>query len=140
MKFTQETDYAFRIVQMFTASDSGQYLTAGEMSEQERIPYRFLLRVLGKLKKAGIIESRQGTDGGYRLARPGEEVTLRDVVIAVEGDICINRCLRDFDCCNAGHAPECRVHRTLGAIQERFLKDLDSYNFTNLEELPNQDK
>lgn len=134
MKFTQETDYAFRVVSIFAARKDDGHLTANEMSALEYIPYRFLLRVLGKLKGAGIVESRQGIDGGYRLARPPETITLRDVVIAVEGEICINRCLKDASQCNAGRAPNCRVHRTLCAIQDRLLGDLDKYTFATLEE------
>ena len=132
MQFTQETDYAFRIVSVFTSSENDSRLTAGELSASEHIPYRFLLRVLGKLKKAGIVESRQGIDGGYRLARSPEKITLLDVVLAVEGEIRINRCLKDVAHCNAGRAPNCRVHQALGAAQERFLDDLNSYTFGNL--------
>ena len=133
MKFTQETDYAFRVVQNFAQLEPEAYLTAFEMSDKESIPYRFLLRVLGKLKKAGIIQSRQGVDGGYRLAKPAANVTLLDVVTAVEGEVKINRCLKDESLCNAGNAPECRVHRTLAAVQQRLLNDMASYNFTSLE-------
>ena len=135
MRFTQETDYAFRIVQTFAKKGPGSYFTASDMSEQESIPYRFLLRVLGKLKKAKIVESRQGVDGGYRLARPADQVSLRDVVEAVEGEVRINRCLKNVSLCNAGHAPECSVHRALGQIQERFLKDLERHNFSNIEDI-----
>lgn len=137
MKFTQETDYAFRIVQSFAKAGTDGYFTAADMSDRENIPYRFLLRVLRKLKRAGIVTSRQGVDGGYRLGRPGGEISLRDVVEAVEGDIQINRCLKDVSFCNAGHAPECQVHRTLLAVQERFLRDLASRTFDNLEAAPN---
>lgn len=133
MKFTQETDYAFRVVHTFAELGPESYLTALEMSEKGSIPYRFLLRVLSKLKKAGIVASRQGVDGGYRLGRAPENISLRDVVIAVEGDVRINRCLKDMSLCNANNAPECRVHQTLAAIQERFLNDLDKYTFNNLE-------
>ncbi|MCC8190524.1 MAG: Rrf2 family transcriptional regulator [Planctomycetes bacterium] len=133
MKFTQETDYAFRLIQHLVAADPTQYFTAADMSARECIPYRFLLRVLAKLKKAGIIASRQGIDGGFRLARPAGSITLREVVEAVEGGIHLNRCLKDVRLCGAGHAPACRIHRTLAAVQARLLEDLDRYTFASLE-------
>lgn len=132
MKFTQETDYAFRIVQTFAKADSDEYLTAAEMSEREKIPYRFLLRVLRKLKRAGIVRSRQGIDGGYRLGRPAGDITLLDVIEAVEGEIQINRCLKDMSFCNGGFASECQVHRTLMAVQENLLRDLKRRTFADL--------
>lgn len=136
MKFTQETDYGFRIVLAFSKSGGDSFFTAVEMAENHNIPYRFLLRVLGKLKRAGILQSRQGVDGGYKLAKPPERISLRDVVDAVEGEISINRCLKSVDLCNAGYAPECQVHKTLATVQERFLQELEHYNFANLEGSP----
>lgn len=136
MRFTQETDYAFRIVQTIAKANPDGYLTAAEMADNEKIPYRFLLRVLRKLKRAGIVASRQGIDGGYRLGRPAGDITLLDVVEAVEGEIRINRCLKDVSLCNGGFAHECQVHQTLLAVQERLLEDLKGYTFANLEACP----
>lgn len=136
MKFTQETDYGFRIVLAFAKSGSDSFLTAVEMSEKHGIPYRFLLRVLGKLKRAGILRSRQGVDGGYKLAKPPERISLRDVVDAVEGEIALNCCLKSVALCNGGYAPECQVHQTLAAVQKKLLQELERYTFANLEGSP----
>lgn len=132
MRLTQETDYALRLVLAFSMLEPGSYLTARDISETQKIPFRFLLRVMKKLKRAGIITSRQGIDGGYRLARPRREISLRDVIEAVEGGIHISRCLKSTDLCNAGYAPVCKVHRALGAIQENLLHALKAFNFDNL--------
>lgn len=133
MKFAQETDYALRLVYAFSRMPPGDSATAADVSESERIPYRFLLRILGKLKRAGIVASRRGVEGGYHLARPGAAITMREVIEAVEGPIRINRCLKNISFCNASRAPDCRVHQTLAAIQERLFQELESYNFDNLE-------
>ena len=132
MKFTQETDYALRLVDAFSRMPLGDCVTAAKVAESENIPFRFLLRVLGKLKRAGIVASRRGVVGGYYLAKPGAEISLREVIEGVEGPIQINRCLEHGSFCNASRMPECRVHLTLAAIQARILRELESYNFGNL--------
>ena len=132
MRLTQETDYALRLIFAFSRLEPGEFLTARQIADGQSIPYRFLLRVMKKLKKAGILASRQGVDGGYRLARPRREISLKDVIEAIEGDIHLNRCLKSTNLCNAGYAPECKVHKTLCLIQENFLQSLKEHNFENL--------
>lgn len=132
MRLNQETDYALRLVYAFSRLEPGAYLTAREISDNETIPYRFLLRVMKKLKRAGIIASRQGVDGGYRLAKSPEEINLKDVIESIEGEIGISRCLQNTALCNAGYAPECGVHKTMRVIQENLLKDLHRFNFGNI--------
>lgn len=57
------------------------------VSREQRIPLRFLLGILGELRRAGIVESRRGTEGGYRLARPPGAITVADVIRAVDGPL-----------------------------------------------------
>lgn len=132
MRLTQETDYALRLVLAFSQLQEGDFLTAKDISDSQRIPYRFLLRMMKKLKSAGIILSRQGVDGGYRLARPRGEISLHDVIEAVEGKMSITRCLKDTGLCNAGYAPQCKVHKALGGVQEKLLEELKALNFDNI--------
>lgn len=132
MQFSQETDYALRLVDFFSRSDRETYHNARELSTNLSIPYRFLLRVLGKLKRGGILASRQGDGGGYRLGRPPGEITLRQVVSLTESHASLSRCLGDTGLCNAGVAPNCRVHRTLCRVQEQMDALLDTYTFGNM--------
>ena len=132
MKLTQETDYALRLVFAFAQLEPGCYLTAREIADSQHIPYRFLLRVITKLKKEGIIASRQGVDGGYRLGRPRAEISLKNVIEAIDGPIHINRCLKSTSLCNGDFAAVCRVHKALASVQENLLQDLRSRNFETI--------
>ena len=58
-----------------------------EIASRQRIPPRFLEMILAQLKQGGFVESRRGADGGYRLARPASEVTLADVIRAIDGPL-----------------------------------------------------
>ena len=57
------------------------------LATSQSIPLRFLENILLQLRHAGIVESRRGADGGYRLARPAEEITLADVIRAIDGPL-----------------------------------------------------
>jgi Rrf2 family protein len=133
MKLTQETDYALRLVFAFSRLEPGCYLAAREIAESQNIPFRFLLRVITKLKKEGIVASRRGVDGGYRLGRPRAEISLKNVIEAIDGPIHINRCLKSESLCNGDFAPVCRVHRALAEVQDKLLRDLHSYTFENMQ-------
>ena len=78
MQLTQATDYAFRTVQHLTAAETGAIVRAQSIAEREEIPLRFLLKIMRSLTQAGIIKSYRGVEGGYALARPPEQITLRN--------------------------------------------------------------
>ena len=83
MQITQETDYAVRLVDVLARS--GVHMEAGVLSEQAHVPLRFSAKILRSLVKSGIVCSRKGAHGGYRLARPAGDITLLEVLEAVEG-------------------------------------------------------
>lgn len=82
-----------------------------------------------KLKKAGIVASRQGVDGGYRLGRDPSAISYYDVIEAVEDGIFISRCLKNPIFCNANRLPECAVHYGLAEVQESLVRELKAKNF-----------
>ncbi len=122
MRITLEIDYAFRIV-AHLAERPGQVVGAPVIAEEECIPDRFTLRILRKLNLAGITGAKRGANGGYYLAKDREEITLYDIILAVDGPIEINRCLMEENSfCSRrekGHEIcDCPFHNKLGEIQE----------------------
>ena len=75
-------EYALRTVACL-AQDSSQSASADHLSEQTKVPRRYLHKVLQSLTKAQLVQSRSGPGGGYTLARPMDEITILDVVNAV---------------------------------------------------------
>lgn len=133
MQFSQETDYALRLVDFFARQKNDDFSNAKELSESLSIPYRFLLRVLGKLKRGGVLLSRMGEKGGYRLARPPAQITLGQVVALIEGDVPLVRCMQNTAFCNAAFAPGCRVHKAMHKVQGQLREILNQYTFDSLE-------
>jgi Rrf2 family protein len=86
MRVSAKADYAVRAAAELAAADEGP-VKGEKLAEAQDIPLQFLEHILLELKHAGIVRARRGAKGGYWLARPAEEVTIADVVRAVEGPI-----------------------------------------------------
>lgn len=121
MLFTKESDYAIRVVR---ALQDGGKKTIKELCELEQIPAAFGYKILQKMNKAGLIEIRRGPKGGYQLAKDSSEVTLYDVVTAIEPDFAVMECVHR-PCVRNESGERCLVHRELLEIQcsvEELLK------------------
>jgi len=87
MRISARVDYAVRAaVELAAVSEEGP-VKGDAIAEAQDIPLKFLENILGELKHVGIVNSRRGAQGGYWLNRPAEEVTLGDIVRAVEGPL-----------------------------------------------------
>jgi Rrf2 family protein len=86
MRVSAKADYAVRAAVELAAADAGP--VKGEViSQAQEIPLKFLENILGELRHAGLVRSQRGTEGGYWLAKPPEEITIADVIRAVEGPL-----------------------------------------------------
>ncbi|MGN1115648.1 MAG: RrF2 family transcriptional regulator [Candidatus Ornithomonoglobus sp.] len=127
MKITREADYALRIVAELARS--GRQIEAKTIAEQNDIPYRFTLKILRKLVQAGYLKSYRGVNGGYALDKPAEEITLKNIIEVIDGQIALNICLSG-DCC--ANSVECRVKNKLAVIQKNLIDELDSVTFKDI--------
>lgn len=88
MKLSVKLDYACRaLARMAIRLPSGELSRIEELAEVESIPANYLVQILGELRNGGLIESRRGKQGGYLLARAPGEITLREVIALVQGDV-----------------------------------------------------
>jgi len=86
MRVSAKADYAVRAAAELAAADEGP-VKGEKLADAQDIPLQFLEHILLELKHAGIVRARRGAKGGYWLAKPAEEVTIADIVRAVEGPI-----------------------------------------------------
>ena len=88
MRISAKTDYAIRaVIEMAAAGGDGKLVKAEAVADAQQIPLRFLLSILNELRHAGIVDSRRGADGGYRLAKPAYAITIADVIRAIDGPL-----------------------------------------------------
>lgn len=88
MRISAKVDYAIRAtVELAAAAEGGRPVKGDRIAVAQEIPLKFLENILLDLRHAGIVASQRGVDGGYWLARPAAEVTLAEVIRAVEGPL-----------------------------------------------------
>jgi Rrf2 family protein len=88
MRISAKADYAVRAaVELAAATGDEKQVKAERIATAQGIPLNFLENILGELRHAGIVRSHRGADGGFRLAKPASEITIADVIRAVEGPL-----------------------------------------------------
>ncbi len=99
MHVSAKADYAVRALVELTARTAAQpgYVTVEMLAVEQGLPVKFLETIFTELRKDGVVISRRGVDGGYRLARPPAEISVADVIRAVDGPLAAVRGLRPED-------------------------------------------
>jgi Rrf2 family protein len=87
VRVSAKTDYALRAALELAAAPDEKPVKGERIATAQAIPLRFLENILMQLRHAGLVDSRRGAEGGYRLARPANEVTLADVIRAIDGPL-----------------------------------------------------
>ena len=133
MRFALETDYAVRIIAFLAdnAQAENQLMGAAAIGEAACIPKPTALKVLRQLKDSGFIHSSIGVNGGYRLARQPKDITLMQVIEAMEGKLEISRCLSgNYECSRTGkNHSSCKFHRLFDSINEKLVSELSKVTF-----------
>ena len=129
MRVSAKADYAIRAAVELAAAGPGP-VKGDRIATAQAIPPNFLENILADLRNAGLILSKRGAEGGYWLARPADEITLADVIRAVDGPLANVRGLRSEQVVYEGSAERLRdvwvaVRASLRAVLERVtLADL----------------
>ena len=125
MLITKECDYGIRIIR---ALASGTKKTTRIIATEELIPYKFTCKIIKKLEQAEYVKSTRGSSGGYNLNRPLNTLTLADIIVAVDTNRCVSKCLiDDSDCAYKNRQKEqCSVHREFAHAQHIVMEALSS--------------
>lgn len=132
MQLTQATDYSFRTIYYLASQEKGVITSAQDIADHEVIPFRFLLKIMRPLIKAGLVKSHRGTTGGYSLAKSPQEIFLLDIVVAVEGPVSINRCLDKAEYCSKNFTKHCPFHQVLGEVQKLITDKFSQVTINDL--------
>nr|MBA3528337.1 Rrf2 family transcriptional regulator [Propionibacteriaceae bacterium] len=85
MRLSARVDYALRAVSELAAAQAPR--TVDQLSTAQNIPSKYLESILGELRRGGLLRSQRGADGGFRLARPPAEISIADVIRALDGEL-----------------------------------------------------
>ena len=95
MMFSTKAEYGVRVMVALARRDGDAPLSLAEIAENDGLPLAYLEHLVARLRKAGLVDSRRGARGGYLLARPAEEITMAEVVAALEGSIAPIECITE---------------------------------------------
>src|SRR5579859_3142372 len=124
MKLSVRGEYALRALLVLGLSYDQPVVRIQTISEQQNIPKRFLEQILNDLKSAGLVQSRRGVSGGYRLARRPEEITLAAVVRHIEGALAPVSCVseRFYEKCSCLDESRCAIRSVMKEVREAIVK------------------
>ena len=128
MRITRETDYALRMLRELSAAEQGEKqgrVSVREVADREMIPLQFAYKIVKKLEKGGLVQISRGAEGGCALTADLHEVSLFDLMRAMEEDPYMISCMEPGYVCQWRSANKnCRVHQQLALIQKRLDREL----------------
>jgi Rrf2 family transcriptional regulator, iron-sulfur cluster assembly transcription factor len=130
MELTRGGEYGLRGLVYLAKLPTTDAALLSEIAKRLSIPERFLAKIFQRLSKVGILRSTRGSGGGFSLGRPANEITMREIIEALEGPIALNRCLRRAGECEREEV--CPLHRVWQKAQEGLFEIL---NTTTMEDL-----
>ncbi len=127
MQITRQADYALRAMYYLAKLDPSQRAATSQIAEDQRIPPSFLAKIISQLSIAGLIHTSRGARGGVSLARPPENITILEVVEAIDGPIALNECTYSQDACPFGE--DCPIRPVWCDAQDELVSRLRETTF-----------
>lgn len=124
MKLSTRGRYGTRLMVDLGVHYGEGYIYLKDIAARQEISEKYLWQLIPPLKVAGLIYSARGAKGGYTLAKPPSAITMKDIVTAAEGDICITPCLEDSSYCHRSNT--CVTQGLWDDLKNSILKALES--------------
>ncbi|HNT23876.1 MAG TPA: Rrf2 family transcriptional regulator [Anaerolineales bacterium] len=130
MQITRQADYAVRAMVYLAQLGPERRAATSQIAQEKQIPPSFLAKIVSQLSVAGLLQTSRGARGGVSLARPPEEISLLDVVEAIDGPILLNECVGDNGGCMFGD--DCPMKPVWCDAQHELVERLSKTNFAHL--------
>ncbi|HVN54793.1 MAG TPA: Rrf2 family transcriptional regulator [Anaerolineaceae bacterium] len=134
MQITRQADYALRAMLYLARLEPTQRAATSQIAEEQHIPPSFLAKIISQLSIAGLIHTSRGARGGVSLARPPEEISVLEVVEAIDGPIALNECTDNPEACPFGS--DCPLRPLWCDTQSELVKNLQKTTFAQFVEQP----
>ena len=132
MQISTKTEYGLRCLLRLAREGTDEALSIAQISQSERVPKQYAQQILLKLRRGGIVRSIRGTEGGFTLAQPANEITLAQIVRVLEGapfqDLC-DHFTKRVDC---GHLSDCSIRPVWQIIGRRLWQAMDRITLAQL--------
>ena len=134
MKLSLRGEYTLRALVVLGQNYQRTIVRIQSISEQQNIPKRFLEQILNDLKSAGVVESKRGVAGGYRLARPPEQITLAEVIRHMQGALAPVSCVseRFYEKCSCPDESRCGIRSIMKEVRDAMARMLENFTVRDL--------
>src|SRR3989304_2087644 len=122
LRLSKKSDYALIAMKHLATRPGAASASAREIAEQYDIPIELMAKVLQRLVRRGLLASHQGTRGGYRLSKPSRDISVADIIQAIDGPLTVTACSTEAE--NCGQFAKCSVRDPLWRIKDRILAAL----------------
>jgi len=135
MQITHQADYALRAILYLSRLNEkqGEMVATSKIAKEQEIPTSFLAKIISQLSIAGLINTSRGAHGGVRLARDPKEISLLEVVEAIDGPITLNECVQNPSICSFGD--NCPLHSVFCEAQAELVEKLRQSTFDKMLEM-----
>ena len=130
LQLTRGGEYAVRAMMYLGRHPVGHVSSLHDICREQDVPESFLAKIFQSLTRAGLVTSHRGAHGGFSLARAADEITVRDVVEAIDGPISLNACVLWPEECRRSSG--CPMHAVWERAQERMMSVLDDVTVDEL--------
>jgi Rrf2 family protein len=130
MQLTLTGEYAIRAMIYMAGKPFGTSFTIAEIASSNRVPDKFLRKILPQLATSGLIQSQRGKGGGVKLKMQAEDITPLHIIQAIDGDMALNKCMIDNDFCSDSRW--CSMHVLWAEAQKNLKKILSGKSVAEL--------
>ena len=136
MMFSTKAEYGVRVMAHLAKNEGDTPISLNAIADAEGLPLAYLEHLVARLRRSELVESHRGAHGGYTLARPAEDITMAEVVAALEGDIAPIECITaDADgvlTCSREDAEPCPTKLLWTRVQGSIVRTLNDMTLDDL--------
>ena len=130
LRLSKKTDYALIALKDLASKPAGTSSSARDIAVRYDIPVEFMAKVLQRLAKQGLLASHQGTHGGYLLGRPAADISVADVIQAIDGPVMVTACTDVDETCE--QYSKCNVRDPLWRLKDQIMQALTLFTIDEL--------
>ncbi len=136
MKLSVRGEYALRAMQVLARDfqEDDSVVRIQEISEKQNIPKRFLEQILNDLKSAGVVQSKRGVAGGYRLKRNPDQITLAEIIRHIEGPLAPVSCVSEkyYEKCSCPDESRCAIRAVMKELRDSIVQVMEATTLADL--------
>ncbi|MDH4223731.1 MAG: Rrf2 family transcriptional regulator [candidate division Zixibacteria bacterium] len=130
MELTKAGDYGFLGILYLAKHPDKKVVRLSEISENENIPEKFLAKIFQSYTRSGLVKSHRGAKGGFSMAKPADEITIKDILESVQGPMQLTRCMNDSESCVRKNY--CPLRKMWGKAQDYVTALLDNKTLADI--------